>query len=260
MNYKEALDKLEKLRELIERYMSPQDISTHDKDVLSQQISESYGEVEDIIEHFGGRHEVKIPPLRGGMQPETFPNFIEAGFLSGFGVHAYQGHRELLKIIGKVKRMASDPSLLPRDETSIDALIRTLRCFRECCQYVQDPPTSERAVQDIVWIMLRSQFDRIDRDDTLPKVGAKAYKPDFGIPELGILVEVKYIDEKTKVPQIQEEIFADIPGYLADPARYQGIVVIVYDKAQKLRDARKFIEDLRNVEGIIDVLVIPGIG
>jgi len=259
MNYKQALDKLEKLRELLEQKMSPGGKSIPNQKMLDEQISEAYGEVEDIIERFAGGGEVRTPPLRGGMEPDTYPNFIEAGFLSGFGVHAEQGYRQLLKIIGKVKRVASDPTL-PRDALSIDSILRTLRRFRECCQYVREPPANERAVQDIVWVILRSQFDRIDRDDTLPKVGVKAYKPDFGIPDLGVLIEVKYIDEKTQVGQIQEEIFADIPGYLADRVRYQGIVVLVYDAAQKLRDARRFIDDLRNVEGIIDVLVIPGIG
>jgi len=40
---------------------------------------------------------------------------------------------------------------------------------------------------------------------------------------------------------------------------YDGIIVFVYDDAQKLLDTRKFIEDLRGTDGIIDVIVIPGI-
>jgi hypothetical protein len=34
----------------------------------------------------------------------------------------------------------------------------------------------------------------------------------------------------------------------------------VYDAAQKLRDEHKFVEDLKSVDGIINVVVVPGIG
>ena len=259
MNYEDALKRLERLRELIDKYMPLQNQSAPDVQDLLRQIYEAYGEVEEIIERIEGRGSVTVPPLRGGMQPATYSNFIEAGFLSGFNAHAHQGYAQLLKIIGKVRRIAADPALI-HDEVSIAALVRTLNRFRECCQYVREPPSLERDVQDIVWIMLRSQLDRVDREDTLPKFGGKAYKPDFGVPELGTLVEVKFIGEKNDIGTIQEGILADIPGYLADHTRYKSVVVLVYDAAHKLRDPRKFIEDLRTVDGIIEVLVIPGIG
>jgi hypothetical protein len=107
--------------------------------------------------------------------------------------------------------------------------------------------------------MLRAQFDRVDREETLPRFGTKGYKPDFGVPDLTTFVEVKFIGEKTEVAKIQEEILADVPGYLQAASQYTGIVVLVYDAAHKLRDSRKFIEDLRSVQGIVEVFVIPGI-
>ena len=107
--------------------------------------------------------------------------------------------------------------------------------------------------------MLRSQFERVEREEILPTFGTKAYKPDFGIPDLRVLVEVKFIGQKTKVANIQEEILADIPGYLNDSTKYDGVIEVVYDHAQQLRDAKPFIEDLRNVEGIVEVIVVPGI-
>jgi hypothetical protein len=106
--------------------------------------------------------------------------------------------------------------------------------------------------------MLRSQLDRLDREETLAKFGAQAYKPDFGVPDLATLVEVKFIGEKTWVQDIQGEILADVPGYLREATGYISLIVFVYDAAQKLRDARRFVEDLRKVPGIIDVIVIRG--
>ena len=111
----------------------------------------------------------------------------------------------------------------------------------------------------MIWIILRSQFDRVDREATLPKFGVKGYKPDFGVPDLRTLIEVKFVGQKTDPAAIQEEVLADVPGYLTGNAAYAGLVVFVYDAAHKLLDPRKFVEDLRRVDGITEVIVVPGI-
>jgi len=254
MDYKGALEKLEALRRAMERQDASNSASPQDY----QELCMYYGECEEIIHRFTGNSSVAVP-LSHGAAPAIFPNFIEAGYLSGRTIHRHQGYSQLLKIIGKVRQALQDPSALPAPQ-SVTNLIQMLRRFRECCQFIQAPPRSEREVQDILWIMLRSQYDRLDREDTLPRFGAKAYKPDFGIPDLQTLVEVKFIGEKTNPSTIQEEILADVPGYLSEAAQFTGIIEVVYDYAQKLRDPRKFIEDLRKVGGILDLIVIPGIG
>ena len=109
-------------------------------------------------------------------------------------------------------------------------------------------------------MILRSHFDRLDREETLPKFGAKSYKPDFGVPDLRTLIEAKFIGQKTEVSDIQEGILADVPGYVNNATNYDTIAVFVYDAAHKLRDPRKFIEDLRSIDEILDVIVVPGIG
>ena len=255
MDYKSILIKLEELRDLIEKRNNSLD--EENKSKLKLQIYEKYGEVEDVIERLAGRMDVKVTGHQGAII--TYPNFIEAGYLSGRTNYAHQGYAQLVKVIGKARQLAENP-LEIRDERSIGNVVQILQRFRECCQYVRTSPENERDVQDIVWIMLRSHFDRLDREATLPKFGLKEYVPDFGIPELRTLIEVKYIGDKTKPSSIQEEILADIPGYLSEQGNYDGIVVFVYDAGQKLRDPRSFIEDLKHIEGIIEVIVIPGVG
>ncbi len=159
---------------------------------------------------------------------------------------------------GQDGRMAEDAHFLK--PYSVGDLIRTLVRFRECCQFISEKPSSELQVQDILWIMLRSQIDRLDREATLPRFGSKGYRPDFGVPELSVVIEVKFIGQKTRVASIQEQVLADIPGYIAGSGSYKGLVVFVYDAAHKLRDPRKFVEDIRSVKGIVDVIVVPGIG
>jgi len=138
--------------------------------------------------------------------------------------------------------------------------VQILGRFRACCQFLKTPVSSEEDVQDIIWIMLRAHFDRLDREDTLPRFGVKRYSPDFGIPDLKLLIEVKFIGSATKPASIQEEILADIPGYLQVNSQFKSVVVVVYDAAHKIRDFEKFVSDLRSVPGIAEVLVIPGIG
>ncbi len=259
MDYHRELEKLEQFRELLEQYDPVKYTSGPDAKRLKNELVEAYGAVEDVIEKFAGRSEV-IVPTYGGFEPTVYPNLIEAGFLSGRTFHSHQGFNQLLKVIGKVKTLVADPNFKePKDEGSISSLVRALSRFRECCHYLKELPRSEREVQDLLWLVLRSHFDRVDREDTLPKFGIKNYRPDFGVPELRVLIEIKFIGEKTSLPTIQEELLADVPGYLQSQSRYDSIIYFVYDGSQKLKDPRKFIDDLRLVAGVSDVLVIPGL-
>lgn len=257
MNFKEALKKLNKLKENLYKLHWDNSLSIEDRDKLREIVPILYGEIEELYTKMAGIHKVET---KGGRNTKAvYSNYLEAAVLSPWTHWLSEGYNELLKVIGKVNRLARDPSPF-RDEQSVTQLIRILRRFRECCQYIKDPPSDEKAVQDIMWIMLRSQFDRLDREDTLPKFGAKNYKPDFGIPDLQVLIEAKFIGEKTTIARIQDEILSDAPAYLNQSSKYISLIVLVYDSGHKLRDSRKFIEDLKSVEGIIEVIVIPGIG
>jgi hypothetical protein len=254
MNYAEALPKLEHLRSLVDQILSsPTGGNSRE---LYNQIYETYGEVEELYKKFTTGRRVEIRDVNS---VKEFDTFFEAGYLSGRTFHRTEGYTELSKVIGAVRRHASERGTA-RDERTVASVVESLQRFRECRQYLTTPPASETGVQDIIWIILRSKFDRLDREDVLPRFGIKGYRPDFGIPELRLLVEVKYIGQSTKPAAIQEEILADIPGYLSDQDRYDSILVFVYDAAHKLRDARRFIEDLRSVSGIVGVIVVPGIG
>jgi hypothetical protein len=259
LDYAEALKRLEHLQGLIDRKLPQMYETSAEGKALSQQISEVYAELEDLIERFVGRSEIAVPAARGGTPRSVYPNFIAAGFLSERTIHIHEGYTQLTKVISEVRRLAKEPSV-PRDERSLRALVHTLRRFRECCQYLCEAPTCERDVHDITWIMLRSRFDRLEREDSLPMFAARSFRPDFGVPELGTLIKVEFIGEKTSVPQFEEEILADAAGYLADQSRYDSLIVLVYDAAHQLRGPRKFVEDLRSVDGMIDVIVTPGVG
>ena len=56
--------------------------------------------------------------------------------------------------------------------------------------------SNEKDVQHIIWLILRSYFDDLVDEETLPKFGHSSYKPDFGIPSLSLLIEIKYAYKK----------------------------------------------------------------
>lgn len=249
MDLNEALKKLEELKVLYKA----DGAGHHDRD----RACELYGELEEVITQCVGLKSVVLETRRG--QEESYTNHIAAGLLGSRTFYANAGYNELLKVIGKVRQQSTNPNV-PQMAPSSTNVIQTLQRFRECCQYIQQPPENERDVQDIVWIMLRSQFDRLERESALPKFGVKSSKPDFGIPDLKVLIEVKFIGDKSDVGAIQEEVLADIPAYTSGTHGYTGVIVLVYDAAQKLRDAKPFIDALESCDGIIKAIIVPGIG
>jgi hypothetical protein len=251
MTYAEAIPRLERLLELASTMLLP-----HPPFEVRQEFALLYGEVHEVIKRFVPDERVEV--RMSDNYCEVHPNYIEAGFFSEYRMYGQVAINQLRKTVGKIRQLADSPAV-PRDEVSISNVAQTLRRFRECCQYLLESPTNERAVQDIVWVMLRARFERVDREETLPKFGAKSYKPDFGVPEARVLVEVKFIGAKSDIGSLQEEIIADAHPYLYANDRYDSLIVLVYDHAQRLRDSRKFVEDLRTIEQISEVIVIPGI-
>lgn len=251
MDYTQILAKLEKLRNGLQQVRNG-DTSQE----IQDEIAVQYGEVEEIIHQVLGIDHIEVPLLHSGSM--VCRNYIEAGYFSGRTIHRTPGYKQLLKVIGKVKQLTESGVLL-EETTSRSDLLQILKRFRECCQHLKQPLENEKDVQDIIWIMLRSQFDRVEREVVLPMFGTKTYRPDFGLPDLSVLVEVKFIGLKTSPAVIQEGILADIPGYLQESSPYTGIVVLVYDDANKLLESRRVKEDLGQADGILEVIIVPSI-
>jgi hypothetical protein len=257
MNNNETLAKLLELKALVDQFRNEEPTNKNERRRVHDAMVQVYGEVALAFEQVVGKLSVRVPPGPSG--GSVFPNYFEAGYLSGRTFYVSQAYNELLKVVGSVRARASAEAAEP-DERSIGSVLQILQSLRECCQYVRTPPKDERDVQDIVWIMLRARFDRLQREETLPRFGAKQYRPDFGIPELRLLVEVKFIGGSSQTAAIQDEILADAPAYIGDHTAYTQMIVLIYDAAHKLRDARPIIDACKQVPGILEVIVVPGIG
>ena len=118
------------------------------------------------------------------------------------------------------------------------------------------PIISEREVQDILWLILRSYFEDLVDEDALPKIGHKYHITDFAIPSLRLLIEVKYIYKKTEFKKVEQEIMVDSVAYLSKTQDYDKILVFIYDETSSVQEHGTTKNDLMKIDGIEDVIIV----
>jgi len=115
---------------------------------------------------------------------------------------------------------------------------------------------TEREVQDILWLILRSYFDDLVDEETLPKVGHSSYKPDCAIPSLRLLIEAKFAYKKEDFKKIEKEIMEDSVGYLLNTPQYGKITVFIYDKSASVQEHNTTRNALIKIPEIEDVIIV----
>jgi hypothetical protein len=118
------------------------------------------------------------------------------------------------------------------------------------------PVRSEREVQDILWLILRSVFEDVVDEETLPKVGHSTYRADFGLPRLGVLIEAKYARHHTDFKKIEKEVMEDSVAYLRNAGPYKEIIVFIYDESASVQEHDITATALRELDGVSDVIIV----
>lgn len=122
---------------------------------------------------------------------------------------------------------------------------------------VQWAITSEREVQDLVWLVLRSVVEDVVDEETLPKIGHSTYRADFGIPSLRLLVEVKYARKAGDFKTLEKEIMEDAVAYLLETEdRYERILVFIYDDSVSVQEHDQTATALRKLPQVEDVIIV----
>ena len=117
------------------------------------------------------------------------------------------------------------------------------------------PINEEREVQDILWLILRSYFDDLIDEETLPKLGHSSYRPDFAIPSLGLLIEAKVAYKKDDFKKIEKAVMEDSVGYLINTRDYDKIIVFIYDKSVSIQEHNITKRALLKIKEIQDVII-----
>lgn len=118
------------------------------------------------------------------------------------------------------------------------------------------PIKNEREVQDIVWLILRSNFEDVIDEEYLPKFGHGASIPDFAIPSLGLLIEVKFVRKKGDFKKVEDEIKVDTVDYLTHNPTYNKIIVFIYDHSCSVQEHSITVRDLKKISGVEDVIIV----
>ncbi len=116
--------------------------------------------------------------------------------------------------------------------------------------------TSEREVQDIVWILLRGVFDDLVDEEPLPRLGHSSYRSDFGLPRLGVLVEIKYVRSAVEFKHIEKQVIEDSVAYLRERTTYKKIIVFIYDASSSVQEHPITTAALLDLEHVIDVVIV----
>jgi hypothetical protein len=88
----------------------------------------------------------------------------------------------------------------------------------------------EYDVQSLLWLILRSVFDDVRYEECLPKMGRSGQRYDIGLPQLGLIVEAKYVREVRDFQRVVDDIGKD-SAQLQPQSTFTSIVVFVYDES-----------------------------
>ncbi len=147
----------------------------------------------------------------------------------------------------------------PKNQLISNDLSNVLNRFRPCLKYKQSADiASEADLQRLTFEILRSHFDDLVDQESLPKFGTKSHKPDFGVPSLHVLIELKYLASGTNIKTIQDEMQSDIIGYLDSQENYTQIIFLVYDASHRIRDKQE-LSVLKKNRKVLDVVIVDGI-
>lgn len=118
------------------------------------------------------------------------------------------------------------------------------------------PVRNEREVQDIIWLMLRPYYNDLIDEESIRKLGHSSYKPDFAVPSLRTLLEVKYVRERGEFKKTEKEVMEDSIGYLLDSNDYENLIVFIYDHSCSTQEHDETIRALKKIPDIEDVIIV----
>jgi hypothetical protein len=117
----------------------------------------------------------------------------------------------------------------------------------------------ERDVQALLWAVLASVYgaDLVD-EQHLPGWGGVQPRADLGILSLRTIVEVKLLRSPADFRAVEEGIAADAGLYFREAARFERMVVFIYDDSDRPQPERyaTLIAALKQRQHVADVVII----
>lgn len=158
---------------------------------------------------------------------------------------------------GGISKLVKSPNHLINILLKFESAMKRWRYDDESARNpIKWPIENEKEIQDILWLMLKPFFDDLVDEQFLPKLGHSSYKPDFALPSLRILLEVKFVKKRGDFKKIEKEIMEDSVGYLTKTKDYDKIIVFIYDNSCSVQEHDETRRDLIKINGIEDVIIV----
>ncbi len=118
----------------------------------------------------------------------------------------------------------------------------------------------EYHVQNLLGFLLRPFLPDLVPEENLPSVAHKKPRVDLYVPSLKLIIEVKFVYAGQRFQKVIDEISSDTSLYLVDRARYEHIIVFVWDDSRRNTEHDFLRQGLLKLSGIRDVVVVsrPG--
>jgi hypothetical protein len=165
---------------------------------------------------------------------------------------------EYLKIEELTEAEKAEKLLLEERSSAIRKSIRILENLPDLQTRINTAFKNEKDVQDFLFPILKSHFPELQEEDYLSKFAGTASKPDFGIENLGIAFEIKYISQRKNFKELSKEINDDSRQYFGKKSPFKTMIVLIYNGASKPTPVG-FIHDIESVDVISRVIISPRI-
>ena len=118
--------------------------------------------------------------------------------------------------------------------------------------------SDEYDVQDLLYGILKLQFDDVISEEPVCSNGGNSSRIDFYLRNSGIFIEVKYAKENLNNKQIKDQYASDILNYFKDD-RCKFLYYFIYDKDSNIENQNIFIKDLQEgrKENDIKIFISP---
>jgi hypothetical protein len=115
---------------------------------------------------------------------------------------------------------------------------------------------TEERIQQVVYMILRAQFERVVREKHVARGPEREYRCDIVIEDAGVFVEVKRVRNREHAHKLQAEIHDDIIGYrIGDASR--RVVFVVWDRERHIHDRDYFCSVYERSDPYVRIVVAP---
>ncbi len=238
MDKKNQIKYLDKFIKLSKDWVKARDKGYDTEEDLKEKLQEVWGVVEEIFKQLGISYHGELENIRMKGYKNRVGNLFIDGFIGGRGFGPQKDNIEKLRglAIGARTKIKTSISLVGNTLPTVTLAINILESFPDVVSKFlyrrqgKSPlkVTDEYDVQDIIFSMMRGSFPTLQYENPNQKAGITGSIADFTINELGLFIEVKYIDKKGKEKLVQEECKKDIISYSKQP-NCQKIIFFVYD-------------------------------